>query len=122
MFAGEISVTGDSATDRHVRVLKNEADRQRVRNVLVDGRQAKFGWDGDLLTIPIELRPGQSASVRVVYDQPFEGAAARLGARHRFMTSVRRSLCDTRDNYVDVARHRLRRFWPHSRRPKNAAY
>jgi len=111
MFASEISLTGESATERHVLVLKSETDRQRVGSVLVDGRQAEFGWDGDLLAIPITLRQGQSASVRVVYHNPFAGADARLGSRYRFRTSVRRCLCDIRDNYVDVGRHGLRRFW-----------
>src|SRR2546426_9271542 len=115
IFASESSLTGESATEQHVRVLKSERDRQRVENVMVDGRQAKFGWDGDLLTIPIKLRLGQSASVRVVSHNPFAGADARLGARYRFRTSVRRCLCDIRDNYVDVGRQGFRRFWAQSR-------
>src|SRR3989442_1407006 len=111
MFASEISLTGESATEGHVRVLKSERDRQRVGNVLVDGRQAQFGCEGDLLTIPIKLRMGQSTSVRVGHHNPFAGADARLGARYRFRASVRRCLCDIRDNYVDVGRQGLRRFW-----------
>jgi hypothetical protein len=81
---------------------------------LVDGRQADFGWDSDVLTVPIKLRLGQSASVRVLHHNPFAGPHGRLGAGYRFSASVRRYLCDIRDNYLDVGRHRLERFWPKS--------
>jgi hypothetical protein len=111
MFANEINLSAGSAAERHVRVLKDEGDRQLVRNVLIDGQPTTFDWDGDVLTIPIKVPPEHSVRVRVVHHNPFYAMDRALGVRHRLRTSARRFMCDIRDNYVNVGRLRLRRFW-----------
>jgi hypothetical protein len=118
MFANEIDLSADGAAECDARVLKSEGNRQLVKNVLIDGQPATFGWDGDVLTIPIKVCGGRSVRVRVVHHNLFDGVDRRLGVRHRFRTSIRRSLCDIRDNYVDVARLRLQRFWPGAERAR----
>jgi len=112
MFANELSLAGEGAVTEDIQVVKTGVDREGLADVLVNGRPTSVGWDADVLMAPVTLRSGEYSTVRVVHHNRFSGSDTRLGAMYRFKAAMRRSLCDIRDNYVDIARHRLRRFSP----------
>lgn len=69
--------------------------------VTVDGREWSCQPEGGELNISLELKPGQTASVRIVPEAAWpESAAWKPTMTHDAGVGLRRVLCELRDNYL----------------------
>lgn len=107
MFASELALFNDGATQQTFRVRQRHQDHAEVQEVLVNGKPAIFGWDGDFVTTVLQLAPRQEAAVRMVFANRLPSARKNLDLPYRLRASMRRYMCDFRDNYLEVGRHAL---------------
>jgi len=107
MFANELILVNRSDRRKQFSLSKPESDSSCVRDLLVNNRRVDYDYDGNHLKLSITIKAKESVRVQIVYRNVFEQMSKNFTIGYRFRSGMRRQLCDFRDNYLMVWRHKL---------------
>ena len=100
MFANEMVLENRSASSGKTVVTKREIDADAIKSVHCGQQEVEWSCTGGWLRFPVEIRPGQSAKIKVEYLDPFGESASSEGLKYRIKVFARRHLSEVRDDYV----------------------
>jgi hypothetical protein len=89
-----------SASFRKTVVTKREIDADAIKSVYCEQQEVEWNCIGGWLRFPVEIRPGQTAKIKVEYLDPFGESASSEGMKYRIKVFARRHLSEIRDDYV----------------------
>jgi hypothetical protein len=104
-FTDRFFLRNVSAEPQHYISVRRVAPQQEVRAVTINGLQVDVKQETDSVKTPFSLEPGESAEIKIEYNQAAPLPTRRMQNRvHQAKVFVRRSLTEFRDNYVHTSR------------------
>ena len=104
MYGRELRLKNRSEQSRQVIVKRRECEPESISRVTVDDQEIALETIPDGIQFSLELNPGEVVLVRARYHASPEGEAFPESIADRARATVRRYLCEFRDNYL----HKLR--------------
>jgi hypothetical protein len=104
-FTDQFQLHNDSDYSQNYILFRRNLDEEHLREVTINSSVADYTQETDWVKIPVCLDARQIAEVKIEYDKhdlvtvPF-----RPGRIQRTKITIRRRLCELRDNYVDKYR------------------
>jgi hypothetical protein len=99
MSATRLLMENPTDRPREAVVLKQEADLDCVRAVMVNQTAIEFGHQDHTLQFEIKLEPKELADVRVIYSDQLDADPGLDGLGHAIKAWARRHFSELRDNY-----------------------
>ncbi len=109
MYGAEILIENLSSSSKLFRIKRREKDPATVAEIRAGSASVRWEIAGEYLHFEITLSPGVSSLVSVRF-VPSEHPAQNGRIHSGLKTSLRRYLCEARDNYVVPAKSRLAAF------------
>src|SRR5215467_1539634 len=100
MFAHQLVIENQSAEPRRFAFLKEEADPDFVKAVIVNQSPVDFGVSRRFLRWNVTLPPGGTAEVSIAYFEAPDLVTPAEGIAYNIKTHTRRYLSELRDNYI----------------------
>ena len=83
MFANEMVLENRSASSGKTVITKREIDADAIKSVHCGQQEVEWSCTGGWLRFPVEIRPGQTAKIKVEYLDPFGESASSEGLKYR---------------------------------------
>ncbi|HSS96526.1 MAG TPA: hypothetical protein VLK33_05845, partial [Terriglobales bacterium] len=107
MYGREIRLENRSECPEGYLVTRRESESSSVRGVSNGSGKVNYGFQEGRIEFEVNLAPGESRIVEINYRELNANGAHGPTLTEKANATVRRYLCEFRDNYVDPARYRL---------------
>lgn len=100
MYGSELRLENQSDAAKRFIIRKRETDPSLLRGVSAGSRQLSWSSSGDRVEFELELKPAESAMVRIHFHDLSATAQRRESLPFRARIMLRRYYCEFRDNYL----------------------
>jgi hypothetical protein len=107
MYGKELRLENRSAHVRRYQITRRESEPSALREVCIGSQKVNYGFQEGRIDFDVSLAPGESRLVEFRYRELNANGADGPSLTEKANATVRRYLCEFRDNYVDPTRYRL---------------
>ena len=100
MFASEARVKNNSAQKKTFRICKRESASEAIQEIRVENQPVKWTAQENQICFETELNPGAQKTIVITFKALAVGNFSGESLGYRVKATVRRHLCEFRDNYV----------------------
>src|SRR5262249_12783744 len=100
MYGSEIRIENASTVRKVFHIHKRESAATTIREIRAGGQLMKWTAKDTQIAFDVELEPGESQTITLVFNEPTESHFTGESVPYRMKAMVRRYLCEVRDNYI----------------------
>jgi hypothetical protein len=100
IFSSEARMETQSAERRTFRIRKRESVPESINEIRVGNKPVKWTAAGNEIVFETELNPGAKQTIAIAFSEPAESSFRGETLSYRLKATMRRRLCEFRDNYL----------------------
>ena len=110
MYGSELLIENRSDRTMSYSVRRRERDAHTIESVHAGSHRVQWNSDGDHIEFTLDMTPGETALLKVVFKPANDVAHRHHSLAHRTKIVLRRYLSELRDNYLMPAKARMAAF------------
>jgi hypothetical protein len=109
MYGTELRIENRSEQPKHFLIRRRECEPSAIQQICTGSKKIAWKPVNGRIDFEIELNPGENRVIKIRFHELARQGCNGDNASYRLKTTLRRYLCEVRDNYVTPARLRLSR-------------
>ena len=107
MYGTELRIENRSDQPKHFVIKRRECEPSAIQGICTGSQKTAWRSVNGCIEFESELNPGESQVIKIRFHDPAERACDGDSLPYRLKATLRRYLCEMRDNYVTTTKFRL---------------